>query len=338
MTRRHLHALPDLPASSDPDPSIAAMAAHEFLRKPRARAYPYGACISVLEGAIGHHLRRGGDPWCWTPEDAVGALNSWLEDPSGHDPDGARFLTDLLSDFIEFAHHDRVSPDQTAAALQAIERLRAEFLCVVGAAGWRTPVTSWRDVHPTHPLQDLVELVGDLATLERLDAEPLPDEPFDWTGVPGILVPALEDLVPLLDSCADQWLTIEHRTAMRRLGASVARRDPRALRRGPLVRRAAAIAWVVLRANDDLGPGRLRLMTAKDLSARFGLRSDVSSPARSMLRSAGGSQSWALDFGDRVRLGDARLLTSRRRAHIIAARDRRSAALAGQRDTPATFS
>lgn len=251
-------------------------------------------------------------------------------------PDQLRLLPDLLGDFIEFAHRDDVPVEQTRETLGTIDRLRPEFLRLIGADGWQTPAMRWAYAEPTHPLQDLADLVGDLTALEHLDTTPLPDEPFGWTEVPGALVPVFEDLMPLLDSCADQWLTVEHRTAMRRLAATVARRDPRPLRRGPLLRRAAAIAWIVLRANDDLGPGRQRLMTAKDLSARFGLRSEVSSPARSMLRAAGGSQCWSAEFGDRVRVGDARLLTARRRERIVAERDRRAPTFIGE-DAPASF-
>lgn len=234
------------------------------------------------------------------------------------------------------AHPDQVPPERTRAAPHTIDHVRRELAGTVDASAWQPAV--WGDSEPRHRLQDLIDLVGDLTTLEHLDTGPLPDEPFAWTEVPGQFVPLFEDLVPLLDSCADQWLTVEHRTAMRRFAATVALRDPRPLRRGPLLRRAAAIAWVVLRANDDLGPGRQRLMTAKDLSARFGLRSEVSGPARSMLRAGGGSQHETYARRDRVQLGDAGLLTARRRAQIVMARDRRSASRRTGPDTPFGFS
>src|SRR5690606_16000952 len=106
--------------------------------------------------------------------------------------------------------------------------------------------------------------------------------------------------------------------------ATVAVRDIRPLQRGDVLARAAAIAWVVLRANDDLGPGGGHLMTAKDLSARFGLGGGVGSTGRRMLRAGGGTEHWSRQGRDRIQVGDARLLTSRRRAQVIADRERRT--------------
>lgn len=103
---------------------------------------------------------------------------------------------------------DDVPAQQNRAALSTIGRARPEFLRIVGAPGWQTPATRRGWPESTHPLQDLTDLVGDLTALEHLDTTPLPDEPFAWAEVPGELVPVLEDLVPLLDSCADRRSTV----------------------------------------------------------------------------------------------------------------------------------
>jgi hypothetical protein len=329
MTRRHLRLVPAAPpASLVPSSRLldeTRLAAHEFLRKPRSRDYPYDVCIELLEGAIEHHVRRGQNVWRWTDDDVADLLSSWFPEPPLDDPERLRYLPDLIGDFIAFAHRDRVPPHVTAAIATTIDRVRPEFLCIVGAFDWKTPPYH-RPPEPaeaTHPLQDLADLVGGLVALEHLDTTPLPDESFAWTEVPDELAPGLEDLLPLLDACADQLLTREHRTAMRRFTATVARRDSRPLCRGTVARRAAAVAWGVLRANDDLGPGRGRLLTAKELATWFGLDRELTSVGRTMVEAGGGSFQWSAATRDRVSVGDARVLTAQRRAAIIADRDRR---------------
>lgn len=330
MTRRHLHSVPFAPATALVPPIASLdeirLIAHEFLRKPLWRDFPYDLCIELLEGAIEHHVRRGRDLWHWTPDDVSDLLSSWEPESPLNTPERLRYLPDLIGDFVAFAHHDRVPSRVTDAITVTIERMRPEFLCAVGAFDWETPLYRWPGLEPTpatHPLQDLADLVGGLVALEHLDTTPLPDEPFAWTAIPGELVPGFEDLVPLLDACADQLLTREHRTAMRRFAATVAQRDPRPLCRGTVAKRAAAIAWGVLRANDDLGPGCGRPLTAKELAAWFGLDGELTTVGRRMVEAGGGSFEWSAVTRDRVRVGDARVLTAARRAVIIADRDRR---------------
>lgn len=235
--------------------------------------------------------------------------------------------------------HDDRRPSRHLRAVTAFEPVGyppyrspdpLDTLCSVCAAelhDWRSPGTGndWEyATEPPHPLQDLANLVGGLEALASLDATPLPDEPFAWTGVPGELVPLFEDLVPWLDGFADEVLTVEHRTALRRCAAHVANRAPGALtKKGSLTQRAGAVAWIVLRANDDLGPGA-RLLTGRALSAWFGLASDIAPRARTMLSAVGGSDRWAYHFRDRTVVGEPGLLTARRRRQIIADRDRQT--------------
>lgn len=298
------------------------MLAHEFLRKPRWRDYPYDLCFDLLEGAIGHHVLRGRDPWRWTSDDVADLLSSWFPSPPLDSPERLRYLPDLIGDFVMFVQRDRAPAEVSAEISATIDRMRPEFLCAVGAFGWRTPpFSSHEPAEPAHPLQDIADLVGGFDALGSLDAAPLPDEPLDWGRVPGRSMSRVRELAPWLDACADRLLTVEHRTAMRRFVVELARRDPRPLRRGTPPRRAATIAWVVLQANDDIGPGRDRLLTGADLMAAFELSTSVSGPGRTMLRAAGGSERPHLPLVTRFCLGDPDLLTSRRRERIIVDRD-----------------
>lgn len=322
-TIRHLHAVPDDEDSlGGYDLRRPRYAAHEFLRKPRTHDFPYETCHPVLVGALRHQAARGADLWRWTPDDVEDLLGRWFPEPSLHSPELLKYLPDLIGDFVRFAHCDTVPAEQTRAVIDTVDRLRPEFLCVVGADGWQTPPYRWSEpVEPPHPLQDLADRVGGLEALEQLDAEPLPDEPFAWTEVPGDLVPLFEDLVPLLDAFADDRLDVEFRTAIRRFVALLACRDPRPLRRkGTVVQRAAAVAWATLRANDEVGPGR-RQMTAKEVSAWFGVGS-AADRGRSMLQAATVA-TWH-DWGSARQTGDATILIGRRRQEIVSERDRRA--------------
>ena len=87
-----------------------------------------------------------------------------------------------------------------------------------------------------------------------LDAEPIPDEPFDWSAVEPTDHAFVARIVELTDRACDSLLDIEFRTVARRLVARVVRRDPRALRRGQNVARAAAaFVWLAGRASGEFG-------------------------------------------------------------------------------------
>src|SRR5690606_20781871 len=139
----HLRSVPAAPpAAAFPStflPDETRLAAHEFLRKPGRRDHPYDECVELLEGAIEHHVRRGGDPWRWTADDVADLLSTWSPGPPLDTSERLRYLPDLIGDFVVFAHRDRMPAQATAAVTATIERMRPEFLCAVGAFGWSTP-------------------------------------------------------------------------------------------------------------------------------------------------------------------------------------------------------
>ena len=81
----------------------------------------------------------------------------------------------------------------------------------VGPAGMRhhaddTEIVRWG-------LDRLARQVGGSAALDVLDDEPLPDEPFQWKGIPDDVVDRVQEVLDLTDRCCDQLLDVECRTA-----------------------------------------------------------------------------------------------------------------------------
>ena len=135
----------------------------------------------------------------------------------------------------------------------------------------------------------LAEMVGGEQQLDRLTAEPLPDEPFDDQGIPDqIAVRVAETLAlrrPLLRGAA------RHRAPDRRPPAAARRRDrgPARLRGRSKPRTAAAgLCWMVGRANESVGYGDLQ---TQELMAWFGLKAPPVTRAYSIQRALGSIRS-----------------------------------------------
>jgi hypothetical protein len=125
-------------------------------------------------------------------------------------------------------------------------------------------------------------------------------------------------IAALTDDCCAELLDIEHRTACRRLLTDVAAADPRIFRRRSKDETAAAaIVWMVTKANDSLEPYHGGL-TAKRLLGWFGVTGSVSQRAETMLRALGLPP--RKDTG--VRLVTPRYLTADARAYLVEVRDR----------------
>ncbi|MGH9181802.1 MAG: DUF6398 domain-containing protein, partial [Acidimicrobiales bacterium] len=164
-------------------------------------------------------------------------------------------------------------------------------------------------------LDGLRRAVGGAAALATLDGAPLPDEAFDWTGIPGDIAGRVADVLALCDRCGEELLDLEFRTATRRVLARIARSGPDVFRRrGRSDTAAAALCWAVGRANELFGPGG---MHGKDLLGHFGLsQSSVASRAATLLK-AGGFPSASFDLA----LGSADYLVSFHRRRLVVRRD-----------------
>ena len=161
-------------------------------------------------------------------------------------------------------------------------------------------------------LQLLREAAGSDDALRTLDDRPLPDEDFDWAGVPDDVHDKVAEVLQLTDACCDELLDVEHRTACRRLLARVASGDPAVFRRrASSATAAAAICWIVGKDNDLFRTG-YGGMLVKDLMAHFGLaQGGVSQRAETLMKAAGYDPYAALGPATR-RPGPARLARRRR--------------------------
>ena len=147
----------------------------------------------------------------------------------------------------------------------------------------------------------------------------MPDEEFDWSGIPEDIRPAVEAILEHCDGCADALFDVEHRTAMRRFLARAARTDPKVFaRKGSPVRGAAAVAWVITTGNRTAGAWSAE-MAAKDLLAHFGVTGSVSDRAGTLMRAAGTPTGHATSS---IELGDPGLLVSARRRSLMQSRDK----------------
>ena len=55
--------------------------------------------------------------------------------------------------------------------------------------------------------------VGDRTRLDRLDEDPLPDEPFRWDGIPDDVTARVREVLGFVDGCCEEMLDLEYRTA-----------------------------------------------------------------------------------------------------------------------------
>jgi len=168
--------------------------------------------------------------------------------------------------------------------------------------------------------ESLAEYVGADA-LWSFDAEPLPDDPFDWTAVELVDRPFVTDVLRVVDECCDLLLDVEYRTIARRLLARVAAHDPRPLRRSPHAGRCAAgLVWLVGQTSG--GFTRRGRPYAGWIWAWFGV-SNCADRGRTMWRAAGfGDPDDPWDHTrDPLVFGDVALLHSDRRAGLIQRRE-----------------
>jgi hypothetical protein len=274
-----------------------------------------------------------GDPMRWSAVSVEIVLVDWFPSTVVLDLDELERLPEVLRAFVRFAHGERaVAPELTAEALANVDRYEGEYQRlirapdaiamreVVGLAAERLFGDLDTRSYEEMILEDLAEEVGGAEELARLDADPLPDEPFVWDGIATDIRPRVEAILELVDRYCTELLDAEYRTCCRRLLARAADGDPAIFRRRSRDENtAAAVVWIAGKFNhlfDGYG------VLVKDLMAWFGIGQGSVSQRAASIRQAvglpGDSYSW--NYG--VQAGDAALIVSRRRAAIIASRDK----------------
>lgn len=272
-----------------------------------------------------------GDPLRWSPVNVEILLSDWFPRKIVAATAFLAQLPDLLRAFIRYSHHERgIRAELTAETLAAVDDWEPEYQRTIRSARLQGPAALVAGLLGHDPddedldyeqimLEALADTLGGRAQLMALDSAPLPDEPFEWAGVPDDIRSVVGEILAHCDRVADDLLDVEHRTAMRRFLSRAAVGDPSVFRRkASTARGAAAVAWVIARANQTAGdyPARLSM---QELLAAFGVKGSVSQRAEPLLR-ANGVDPHRL-YGS-MKLGAPDLLVSTRRASIIESRDR----------------
>jgi hypothetical protein len=267
-------------------------------------------------------------------------LADWIPRKLVAEPGYLSEAPNLLRAFVRYCHAEReIRAELTSDTLAAIDRVEPVYqrtirsprlqgpmalLAKMGVADsdgeWDMDDDDLSDFDlRTLVLEALRDAVGSDDALRTLDDRPLPDEDFDWSGIPDDVHAKVEEILGLTDGCCDELLDTEYRTSCRRLLARAAAGGPAVFRRrSGSAGTAAAVCWIVGKDNDLFGPAGGGMLV-KDLMAGFGLaHGGVSQRAGALLNAAGFDPSaprWPL------RLGDPELLVSRRRRRIIELRD-----------------
>ena len=289
-----------------------------------------------------------GDPLRWSQVSVEILLTDFLHRKAIMPARTLRLGPEVLRGFVRFAHADRgIRQQLTKETLASLDHYAETYLQLIGEDAPERDSKAWVveqllaqglldeglpdeglgftfDEHGMPVAMGsgmrrlLVDDVGSEEALESLSTEPLPNEPLDLSDVPEDIRPRVVSIAGLVDTCCDELLDVEHRTACRRLLANVASGDPAIFRRRSRDdTAAAAIAWVIGKANDSVASYRSDL-TAKELLAWFGVSGSVSQRAETMLK--------AIDvptrYGVGVHLGTPKYLVSAKRERIIDLRER----------------
>ncbi len=308
----------------------------------RFLASPFGAGLddadhrSLLGSVLWFGTDYGpGDPLRWSPVAVEILLVDWIPRKIVADAAYLAKAPDLLRAFVRFCHHERgIRTALTADTLAVVDRYEPEYQQTIRSPRPQGPaalLAAMGALHPDGPwplpeaeppsfseimLDTLRRAVGGEDALDKLDTAPLPDEPFAWAPIPADIHERVTEVLQLIDQCCDELLDVEYRTACRRHLGRAAAADPDIFRRrGRAETAAAAICWVIGKANDLFTDK----MLVKDLVGHFGIgQGSVSQRSEPLLRAIGVDPHE--QYGS-MNLGSPDYLTSARRERILALRD-----------------
>jgi hypothetical protein len=307
-------------------------------------ASPYGTRLDdpdhrgLLESLLWYGTDYGpGDPLRWSPVKVEILLDDWIPRKIVAPAEYLAKAPDLLRAFIRFTHAEvGLRSDLTDETLAAINAWEPQYQRTIRSARPQGPAallaTLGVDTEDMadmpfgpeesenfeHSMLDWLALdVGDPIQLDQLDDDSLPDEPFRWDGISDDVTARVNEVLALSDRCCDEMLDVEFRTACRRVLACVASREPEIFcRKGRAETAAAALVWIVGKAN-DLFEQRVGGIQVRDLMSHFGLhQSSVAQRAATMLRAGGFNDDTYI-----VRLGSPDYLVAARRRRLIRMRE-----------------
>ncbi len=317
----------------------------EFLASEHGRRLDDPDHHHLLESVLWYGTDYGpGDPLHWSPVAVELIMLDWIPRKLTAPSTYLAKAPAVLRAFVRYAHAERgIRPALTRETLAAIDRHEPEYqklirsprpqgpmalLAMMGALDpdgpWELPGDEPFDID-AYMLEILRAAVGGEEALASLSDEPLPEETFDWSGIPEDVGAKVGETLALCDRCCEELLDSEYRTACRRYLGMVARGEPEIFRRrGSTQTAAAAVCWTIGSANELFQSGRGG-MRVKDLLAHFGIhQGGVSQRALTLMKAAGLRDRDDYRPGWDIQLGAPELLVSARRRHIIEQRERHS--------------
>ena len=289
---------------------------------------------SLLESLLWFGTDYGpGDPLRWSPVAVEILLGDWIPRKIVAPVDYLAQAPALLRAFVRYCHAARHIPGVlTEETVAAVDKYEADYQSTIRAPRDQGPMAilermgmidsmlqNWGDpaVRAQHMIDSAALEVGGIDVLNTLDLAPLPDEAFNWVGIPDDVHARVAEISELIDGCCAALFDNEFRTAARRFLARVAAGDSDIFRRkSSTPMSAAAVCWVIGKVNNSFdlynGPG----VQVKQLMSHFGVTGSASQRAGVMLKAIGAH--W--NYGDQ-HLGDPTLLVSAKRTSLVETRE-----------------
>lgn len=327
------------------DSARTAQLADRFFASRWGRSLDDDDHRGLLESLLWYGTDYGpGDPVRWSGVRVEILFMDWLPRKVVAPIDFLANAPELLRAFVRFAHIESgVRAELTEQTLAAIDAYAPQYQRAIRTPGPQGPAALFgalsMDTTPSEfdephwfdelELDRLAREVGSHEQLDRLDTAPLPDEPFDWSGVPDDITARVAEVLELTDRCCDALLDVEYRTVARRVLARVASEGPAVFRRKSRADTAAAgVVWIAGKANGqcelDGGPRQLR---SSDITRYFDIKGSPSQRADVMLRAARFP-----NHPYEVELGSPDYLIADRREWIIGRRDHLRQQIADDRE------
>lgn len=307
--------------------------ADRFFASPFGSAYDDAERRDLLDSLLWYGSGYGPcDPLRWSPTAVEILLTDWIPRKIVADADHLAKAPELLRAFIRFCHDERgIRAGLTANTLEAVDGLEPEYQRLIrsprpqGPAALVAAMLSGTYDFQADAMSGVADMilaslrarVGGDEELRILDDDPLPDEDFQWEGVPADVRPAVDGTLALVDACCTALFDTEFRTACRRFLSHVAGTGPDAFRgRAGIRQTAAAVCWAVGKANDAIGR-QIGDVRVKDLMAHFGLGGSPAQRAGVLLRAGG----FGADTAGDIVLSSPRYLVSSCRRGTLETRD-----------------
>lgn len=245
------------------------------------------------------------------------------------DSDFLMLLPTVLQQVVEFAHGEAaLAPVHTSVTLRAISEYTPHYFDLIDELLDEDLDSELDDLFDGYSRGDalaqivrdrisgIYTVVGGQTAFDQLTTTPLPDTPMDFSSVPEDVTQVVRNILAHVERVGETLFDdAELLSAARRLLTRIATEAPAIFRRRTKPETAAAaICWISAKNNDWFSTEKGTPRTVKRLQETFGVGS-VQQRAETMMRGIGVEDANVVwDFG----LGDVSLLTSTRRAELIA--------------------